>query len=355
MDVEEINRLTSRGSTALHIASYKGHDEVVQLLLDAGASYTIRNRPYYFTAYEEASNSSTKNLFHIHRHRQALPSFINDDLQIEWTCAYRDPMQKRRQLRQKLDQLLSIKDYDYDAMLAEIRKSMDVALKESIFPSQDSKMIKKYFQRLERESDPTHFIKCYSSTTSFHRYLNRYLARNGLDFFDHELVNLNTDYRVARSFLQLIAIVMHHDRFRALKFEGQTYRGLLMSEDDLQKYIVGSKIMNTSFLSTSKENDIARVFSGTEQAAKLRKKHDGHSLQFSVICIYNIKDRDTALDIESVSERKSDEKEVLILPFSAFEVKEVRKLSANTVEIVLDGLLHGGSEDLGRFSSPSKT
>ena len=355
MDNEEINRLAASGSTALHVASYKGHDAIVQLLLQAGASSTIRNRHYHLTAYEEASKSSTKNLFHIHQHRQVLPPFINDDLQMEWTCAYRDPVQQRRELRQKLDQLLSIKDYDYNAIFAEIRKSMDMALKELTYTSRESKIIKKYYQRLERESDPTHFIKCYSSTTSFHRYLNEYLAKNAREFFDPELVNLNTDYRVAKTFLQLIAIVMHHDRFRALRFSGQTYRGLLMSEDDLHKYIVGSKIMNTSFLSTSKENDIARMFSGTEEAAKLRKKHDGHPLQFSVICIYNIKDRDTALDIESISERRSDEKEVLILPFSAFEVKGVRKLASNNVEIVLDGLTSENSNELGSLNPSSKT
>jgi ankyrin repeat protein len=38
--IEEINHIEPNGSTALHVASYYGHVEIVELLLQAGASQT---------------------------------------------------------------------------------------------------------------------------------------------------------------------------------------------------------------------------------------------------------------------------------------------------------------------------
>lgn len=328
--------MNSNGTTALHIAAYQGHDEIVRLLLDAGASTTIRNRSYNLTAYEETTNPRIKLLFDLHHHKNPLSPFINDNLRIEWTCAFQNPIKKQRQLRDKLKQLLEVKDYNYEEVFKEIRESMDMILNDWKLSQRDIRVIKDYFQRLNRDLDPVHIVKCYSSTTSFYRHFNENIAKNVLEYFDHNLVNLNTDYRAMRYLLQLVAIVMHHDRFRGEKFRGVTYRGVLMSRDDLTKYIVGTNILNTSFLSTSKQNDIARFFSGNIEATKLRKTRDKKPLQYSVICCYDIKNRDNALDIETISERGSDEKEVLILPFSAFKVTKVDKTSSDFVEIFLE-------------------
>ncbi|CAF1095302.1 unnamed protein product [Didymodactylos carnosus] len=58
----EINRLEPNGSTALHAASYNGHDDIVRLLLDKGASTTLKNR-YGYTAEQEARTGIIKGLF----------------------------------------------------------------------------------------------------------------------------------------------------------------------------------------------------------------------------------------------------------------------------------------------------
>jgi hypothetical protein len=93
---------------------------------------------------------------------------------------------------------------------------------------------------------------------------------------------------------------------------------MIISEKDLSKYVVGCRFMNVSFLSASKNKEVAEVFCGQNQAAG-----------FSVLCtyvIYNKNKRRTALDIELMSWFPSEE-EVLILPFSPFYVFDVIRSS----------------------------
>ncbi len=63
MSLEEINKIESNGSTALHAACYYGHYDIVKLVLDAGASRSIRNRKYNLTPFDEA-NEQIKKLFY---------------------------------------------------------------------------------------------------------------------------------------------------------------------------------------------------------------------------------------------------------------------------------------------------
>jgi hypothetical protein len=58
----EVNRIESNGSTALHAASYYGHANIVRLLLEHDADTTIRNK-YDKTAKEEASTAEIRTLF----------------------------------------------------------------------------------------------------------------------------------------------------------------------------------------------------------------------------------------------------------------------------------------------------
>jgi len=62
LKANEVNRIESNGSTALHAASYYGHANVVRLLLEHDADTTIRNK-YEKTAKEEASTDEIRTLF----------------------------------------------------------------------------------------------------------------------------------------------------------------------------------------------------------------------------------------------------------------------------------------------------
>jgi hypothetical protein len=62
LKANDINRVESNGSTALHAAAYYGHANVVRLLLAQGANTTIRNK-YEKTAKEEASTDEVRSMF----------------------------------------------------------------------------------------------------------------------------------------------------------------------------------------------------------------------------------------------------------------------------------------------------
>ncbi|CAF4239919.1 unnamed protein product [Didymodactylos carnosus] len=85
-----------------------------------------------------------------------------------------------------------------------------------------------------------------------------------------------------------------------------------------------SKIMNKSFLSTTKLPEVAIAFGGGDGPEQfLTKTSDNRPIEATALCTYIIRNMGTALDIETLSEATYDEEEVLVLPFSAFKVKSL--------------------------------
>ncbi|UJR19606.1 hypothetical protein I4U23_022740 [Adineta vaga] len=62
ISLNDINRIETNGSTALHAASYYGRVDIVRILLQRGASTDIRNK-FDKTAKEEASTDEVRALF----------------------------------------------------------------------------------------------------------------------------------------------------------------------------------------------------------------------------------------------------------------------------------------------------
>ncbi|CAF1173345.1 unnamed protein product [Didymodactylos carnosus] len=60
----EINRTEPNESTALHVASYYGHGDIVQLLLDDYGVSRDRKNEYGLTTYEDAATDQIRDLFH---------------------------------------------------------------------------------------------------------------------------------------------------------------------------------------------------------------------------------------------------------------------------------------------------
>ncbi|CAF0802642.1 unnamed protein product [Adineta steineri] len=334
--IKILNERVGNRSTPLHIASYNGHNEIVQLLLKAGASRSIRNRPYGLTAYEEARTQSTKDLFRMNLDDNQQERFFSNTVFIEWVTTSRNPHKKRNYLRKKLKQLQTYRDYEIDQVYKELVEHMYAYIDTLTLSNHIKQILKQYFTQMKETRSPVYIIKVYTSATSFHKYYNEYIAQHGIDFFDPFSVDIHVDYAIIKSLLKTIGIIMYDKRFSKYRYCGKTYRGMLLTEEDLYKYIVHSKIMNKSFLSTSKSKEIAEAFSGYEQEKFLRKTPDKQAIHISVLCTYIIRNPETALNIETISERISDEKEVLILPFSIFEVKSVQKSSTNTVQIELE-------------------
>ncbi|CAF3924387.1 unnamed protein product, partial [Adineta steineri] len=331
IDIRILNERISNGSTSLHIASYNGHNEIVRLLLKAGASRTIRNWPYELTPYEEARTQSTKDLFRIKLDQDKSDHFINNDVYIEWMTTSRNPGQKRTYLRQKLNQLKTYKNNNVGDIYRELVERMYAYIDTLSLTNNMKQIAQQYFVEMRETLDPVYIIKAYTSGTGFHKYYNEFIAQHAIDFFDPFIIDIHIDYSIVKCLMTATAIIMCSKRFYKYRYCGQTYRGMTITEKDLYKYVVKSKIMNKSFLSTSKSKEIAEVFSGCIQEHLSIQATD-----IAAFCTYIIKNSETALDLEKISEFGEAESEVLILPFSIFEVKSVQRLSTNKVHIELE-------------------
>ncbi|UJR12366.1 hypothetical protein I4U23_016543 [Adineta vaga] len=337
---EVLDESVFKESTALHIASYNGHDEIVRLLLKVGASRCIRNY-HNLTAFEEARTQSTKDLFQIKSDNNEQNRFINNDIYTEWTTAFQDPLKKRKYLRRKLYEL---REHDLDGIHENLMKYMHIFIDTLPLANQKKQIVKQFFLVMRKKVDPIYIIGAYTSATCFHKYYNEYIAQHAINFFDSSIVDIHVNYKIVKYVVKSIAILMFHWAFNQYRYSGKTYRGMLMTKEDLYKYVVNSKIMNKSFLSTSKSNEIAECFSGClNDENNLRKTRDKQAIQTAVLCTYIIKNSETALSLETISRQKVEE-EVLILPFSVFEVKSVRRTPTNTIDILLEEVLDESSE-----------
>ncbi|CAF4791320.1 unnamed protein product, partial [Rotaria sp. Silwood2] len=81
-NINIINKIqNTSGSTCLHVASYYGHRDMVQVLLEYGAIHSIRNLRHNLTPYEEAQTEEIKQLILEHQ-----KIFSNNDYDyIEWS------------------------------------------------------------------------------------------------------------------------------------------------------------------------------------------------------------------------------------------------------------------------------
>jgi hypothetical protein len=214
------------------------------------------------------------------------------------------------------------------------------------------KYIRTYFEKSDvtdlfeigaRENDIHYFIQAYTQTSAFNTTLNRHLADNVLYYFKSTLHD-TVDYQLVKCLIDFVTLFIYRQELRPYLFSGTVYRGMNISEKNLSKYVIGSRIVNTSFLSTSRDKHVAEIFCGQNQHG------------FPVLCTYiihNKNNRRTALNIESVSYFRQ-EQEVLILPFSPFYVESVTQSSSRVelIEIVLIEVETGILENIDTTTQP---
>ncbi len=224
----------------------------------------------------------------------------------EWTIAYNNPAQVSDNYRQfiidplRINTDTKLQDFYYNYIRSRFKDSYVISL----------------FKTGATENNVRNFIKAYTQSGLFSITLNHQLAANVLFYFESTLDDA-VDYQLVKCLIDFVALCIYRQELQSYSFVGTVYRGIVMSEEDLVKYVVGSRIMNTSFLSTSKDKQVAEFFSGKGQQ------------KFAIICTYvihNKNNRRTALDISTLS-CFPHEREVLILPFSAFHVESVTRSS----------------------------
>jgi len=282
------------GSTALHIAACRGHEQLVQLLLQKGACYSTKDK-YNCTPLDEAETDKMKQII---RRRMNKTRFVSNF--IEWIIATSDADFQSQQYYKILETFG--KDPQFHKLIDYIKQNY---LEKDLKDINDINIIKKYFDMAINNEDPFYLLKAYIAETEFCSTLNLHLTQLNLE-------NLTDDENLSRAYY--IGIIARHPKLDILSYTGMTYRGMMITNDDLNQHKIGTRILTKTFSSTSKQLNIALTFLENNRDAVDR---------LSTICQYEIRNRRTALDIKNMS-LFEEEREVLILPYSAFKIIDIK-------------------------------
>ena len=302
--------------TALHIASRHGHLEIVRMLLDYGDLMTKKNKKGV-TAFRSAKDDQIKQVFILHQ--QPLPRFSGNIL--EWNIVYRDPATKRAQIRQHLSRNHFINQNFITAARCYVRYYLPL----EGFPRDKINQLETMAY-----TSPDEFLRAYTSSARLYEMVNRHLATYAMAYFD-STIDISIPYSPIHYLLSIIALVIDAYKHRR-SYQGCVHRGMLIRREDLDKYVVGSRIFSTTFLSTSTNREVAEIFAGFHSC---ETSTTAASPQIRAVCSYNIRNEATAFDIKQLSNFR-EENEVLIFPFAAFRIADMKKASSTHVIIQLE-------------------
>ncbi|CAF1000927.1 unnamed protein product [Didymodactylos carnosus] len=297
-NINIINKIqNSTGSTCLHVACYYGHRHMVEILLEYGALHSIRNLRHNLTPYEEAQTDDIKQLFLEHR-----KLFSNNDYHyIEWSVVGDDLLGKRREFREAID---LYKTYDNHRLISKLLAEV---------------------------------IHYYLNEYLVTQILNKNLALYILEYVDKKKT-FSSNYRLVNCLIHIVTLLIYHPNLPQYRYQGVCYYGMKITQNDLDQYQVDQHILNRAFLPTSIDRQVAEMFASEGQQSQMRYTPQDHcALQYSCLCQYLIKQKSTAINIESLSTRP-DEKEILIIPFTVFKVITIKRnyLDDSTASISIE-------------------
>jgi hypothetical protein len=313
--LDEIDRLEPNGSTALHSACYHGHEEIVALLLKAGADRAILNK-FKCLPFDEAKNDKIKSLF------LRIPNtnrLVSDTGAIEWELVNDDVLETAAEERHIIKSL-----YNNTSGFTAVGKMFEKIQKNYIYNGLDHfdgiKKIKRFFRKATEEQDPRWIIKAYTAETDFYKVLNTEIACGA------------SKYQNERRYI--IALLWHHPKLDELAYIGRSYRVMQLTYNDLQRYEINCLLMTKSFLSSSIDQKIAELFLFRKEEKQFkeptRTRLDGTFIKLWVMCVYHIKHRRTALHIEN-SSQYANEGEILIMPYTVFKVKRIGHIQPSSL------------------------
>ncbi|CAF3212525.1 unnamed protein product [Rotaria sp. Silwood2] len=131
----------------------------------------------------------------------------------------------------------------------------------------------------------------------FHYLLNDDLAELGSNFHFvniQSLINLDyIDNEPSQGLGQYIftSIVINHPRFNRYHYSSTTFREMKIINKDLEEYNKGNIVLTRSFLSTSKDRSIAKLFIDCTN----------NEIHLSVMCIFKVINPGSSLFIEKLS------------------------------------------------------
>ncbi len=333
---EEVNERGPDNRTALHVAAFYEHTEILKLLLACEHIDRFIPNQWGSLAKDEAPDR-LKFLFNEIRTvdlAETIDEFNGfDEESIEWFDTYKNAYRIAYECHNHLRRWLT--KVSFARLVEEINNEYINNIDFGVDPINHKKLIKYYMKQAIENNDPTPLIRAYTEKTRFVSKLNEDLALGGSDFrFKISSAMINTVYRdndPPKDFGEYIfaAILSHHSKLKQFRhYIGMTYRGVNMKKSDLDEYEEGKFILTRTFLSSSTDQTVAQSF--------LSDNHSlGSNSNYPVICIYHIRNADTAIDVHTIS-TYPDENEILIIPFTTFKIMSIKKNFHDTSYIELE-------------------
>ena len=236
---------------------------------------------------------------------------------VEWEVADHEVTRRSVNYRKRLEK--TWKDLGFREIVSDIQQFylvLDVKMRK-LLVEKDCELILKFFQEAYDNNDARPITTAYTSGTKFYEIVNTDLAKM-VSTDNLRDIGMSLDAPQDRCYwegsLDIACIFVNHPQFDCDKIreEMTVFRGIVVSKEILKKYLPGTRVMNKTFLSTSKLRRVAEFFINTSP--------DTFSCLFIITLVPS--ERRTAIDIEKLS-IFSDEHEVLILPYATFLVQDV--------------------------------
>ncbi|CAM4898306.1 unnamed protein product [Rotaria socialis] len=338
LSLYELNQLESNGSTALHAAAFFGHVEVVRLLMKHGGILTTLPNLYHLTPAEE-SNDTIRRLLLLPDVVQVRFQCTNDmnatlftpltgissiegqplilttnepiDQRPDWIDAYdnahRIALENHEYMRKWITKIPLTQIIN--TILNDYVNQMNETLTED-----NLSVIREYIKLANDDDDVRYLLYAYTTPTSFFKQVNIDLAQRGSDFrFENNISKKYQDNEPPLGFGQYLfaAVIINHPSIDQWRFTGVSYRGMNITNNELNQYTSDARILTRSFLSTSKRIDTAFLY----------LQYNNPVLR-PVLCVYRVTQYYTSLAISDFSAVQAED-EVLIIPFVAFRVVKV--------------------------------
>ena len=246
-----------------------------------------------------------------------MPSRESLSFDASWEVVDREVRRRARNYRNSL--LRTWEKNEFREIISDVRNLyLALDLRPSTSPQANSMSrgsydsIIEYFQKAYDTNRCEPIIEAYTSATGFHRRINEDLA-NLVSTNNLRDIGISPNAPTRHYWqgpLDIACIFVNHPHLRRyeIKEETKAYRGMTVPRRVLENYRGGTRWMNKTFLSTSRLETTASKFQGQS------------GLEVGCVCHFTLvpSNRRTAIDIAAMS--VFDEQEILILPYTTFEV-----------------------------------
>ncbi|CAF3377421.1 unnamed protein product [Rotaria sp. Silwood2] len=334
LEYSNVNHLEPNGSSALHVAAFFGHVNIVRLLLDFHVDRRQRNR-YGLTAYQEAKTDEIRQLFHrpigarqrLCDDQSSLLVFFNEhnsnELEEHVPSPWVNQLETDRRISQ-YRQLLSMAKYLWSSEWGQKYFTFYTR-----FIDQNNTINLKYFirrfEQLINENFPPNSAQYPAIRALFDEYQQTGRPESLLTLYtlDSPFYTLMTD-SIDNSSIFIFLIWKYLNTLTSRFFRGTSYRGLSVTYDDLRAYQwaleKNDRIIGIfRFCSSSTERSVAEFYGEMASFDRIPTL-----MVFNFDRPYNgaIQLYSSSNDIPCISNFEN-EREVLILPGTLFRVWKI--------------------------------